>query len=75
MSLNPPPHARMPLSPETCRWRAPLTHDGGGTEHEDIQVFEVPLPEADAWLRDRAAAGMLIDPKVYAGLYFASRAL
>ena len=48
-------------------------HDGGGTEHEDIQVFEVPLAEADAWLRQRAAAGMLIDPKVYAGLYFAER--
>jgi ADP-ribose pyrophosphatase len=48
-------------------------HDGGGTEHEDIQVIEVPLSEVDAWLRERAAAGMVIDPKVYAGLYFAGR--
>jgi ADP-ribose pyrophosphatase len=45
-------------------------HDGGGTEHEDIHVHEVPLAEVAAWLTQKAAEGMLIDPKVYAGLYF-----
>jgi nicotinamidase/pyrazinamidase len=45
-------------------------HAGGGTEHEDIRVHEVPLEQVPAWLKERAAEGMLIDPKVYAGLYF-----
>lgn len=45
-------------------------HAGGGNEHEDILVLEIPLAEIDAWLRQRAAEGKLIDPKVYAGLYF-----
>ncbi len=47
---------------------------GGGTEHEDIRVVEVPLEEVDAWLQQRAKEGMLIDPKVYTGLYFIQRA-
>lgn len=48
---------------------------GGGlaSEHEEIQVHEVPLAEAFGWLADRVATGVLIDPKVYAGLYFAGR--
>jgi ADP-ribose pyrophosphatase len=45
--------------------------DGGGTDGEQIQVHEVLLAEADAWLRARAAEGKLISVKVYAGLYFA----
>jgi len=49
------------------------TGPGGGGESEDIRVYEVELEKADAWL---AAAveqrGVLIDPKVYAGLYFAT---
>ncbi len=43
---------------------------GGGVGHEDIQVHEVSLPEVPAWLEARARLGVLIDPKVYAGLYF-----
>jgi hypothetical protein len=31
----------------------------------------VPLPEVPAWLREREAAGTLVDPKVWAGLWFA----
>jgi ADP-ribose pyrophosphatase len=42
---------------------------GGGDEHEDITVHEVALGSVDAWLRRKIAAGVLIDPKVYAGLY------
>lgn len=46
-------------------------HPGGGTEHENIEVHEVHIDEALAWLKARHDAGVLIDPKVYAGLYFA----
>lgn len=47
---------------------------GGGVEHERIAVHEPRLGEAAAWLGRRAAAGVLVDPKVYAGLYFATAA-
>lgn len=43
---------------------------GGGVAHEDITVHEVSLGELDAWLEAQARAGVLVDPKVYAGLYF-----
>jgi len=46
---------------------------GGGVAHEDITVHEVPLAEVPAWLEARARAGILVDPKVYAGLYFLGR--
>lgn len=46
---------------------------GGGVAHEDITVHEVPLPEVHAWLEAKAKLGVLIDPKVYAGLYFIGR--
>ena len=44
--------------------------DGGGDPSEDIVVHEVPLTEVHGWLEARAAAGVMADPKVYAGLYF-----
>ena len=43
---------------------------GGGDAREQIQVHEVPLERVGQWLRDRMAHGSLVDPKVYAGLYF-----
>jgi ADP-ribose pyrophosphatase len=43
---------------------------GGGVAHEDITVHEVPLAGVDTWLAAKAEAGVLIDPKIYAGLYF-----
>ena len=43
---------------------------GGGVAHEDITVHEVPLSEIHGWLAARASQGLLIEPKVYAGLYF-----
>jgi ADP-ribose pyrophosphatase len=49
-------------------------HDGGGDDTEEIVVHAVPLAEIDEWLARQAAEGLLIDPKVYAGLYFATRA-
>ena len=46
---------------------------GGGDESEEIEVHVVPLDRADAWLEQRRAAGVVLDPKVYAALYFARR--
>jgi len=46
------------------------TGTGGGVANEDITVHEVPLAEVVAWLVAKAKSGILIDPKVYAGLFF-----
>ncbi len=46
------------------------TGQGGGHGHEEITVHEVELDEVDSWLKQRVLEGLLIDPKVYAGLYF-----
>jgi ADP-ribose pyrophosphatase len=43
---------------------------GGGIGHEEIIVHQVPLSEIHAWLEAKVQAGLLIEPKVYAGLYF-----
>jgi ADP-ribose pyrophosphatase len=47
------------------------TQSGGGVDHEQIIVHAVPLRTIRRWLKARAAEGKLIDPKVYAALYFA----
>jgi ADP-ribose pyrophosphatase len=47
---------------------------GGGVEGENITVHLVPLADADRWLQGKMDAGLLVDPKVYAGLYWAGRA-
>jgi ADP-ribose pyrophosphatase len=49
------------------------TGDGAGDGSEDITVHEVALDGAEDWLAARERDGRLIDLKVYAGLYFASR--
>ncbi len=46
---------------------------GGGDASEDIVVHEVPLDRVEAFLEERRAIGVLVDPKVYAGLYAARR--
>jgi ADP-ribose pyrophosphatase len=46
---------------------------GGGVEGEAITVHEVPLEGVEAFLAAREAAGVLVDPKVWAGLLFARR--
>jgi ADP-ribose pyrophosphatase len=43
---------------------------GGGEENENITVHQVPLLEVECWLQEKRTAGALIDPKIYAGLYF-----
>ena len=46
------------------------TGKGGGIAHEDITVHEAPFAEIVPWLEAKAKTGVLIDPKVYAGLFF-----
>ncbi len=48
--------------------------DGGGDGTEDIIVHAVPLATIHDWVRERTAAGMLVDPKLYAGLYLLEQA-
>jgi ADP-ribose pyrophosphatase len=43
---------------------------GGGDATESIKVHEAPLKEADLWLYEMEKKGLLVDPKVYVGLYF-----
>lgn len=45
-------------------------NDGGGVGDEQIQVHLVPLEDAEAWLAAAEAKGWLVDPKVWAGLYW-----
>jgi ADP-ribose pyrophosphatase len=46
---------------------------GGGDGSERITVHEVPLADAEAWIEERVREGCLVDPKVYAVLYFIRR--
>ncbi len=43
---------------------------GGGDGTEDIEVHEVPAGSVAAWLKKKEKQGRLVDPKVYAGIYF-----
>lgn len=43
---------------------------GGGVAHEKIEVHEIGIHEVEQWLCAKAAEGILIDPKIYAGLFF-----
>ena len=42
---------------------------GGGDDEEDITVHAVPLSELPAFLAAKSAAGLAIDPKIFAGLW------
>lgn len=44
--------------------------EGGGDDSEDIVVHCIELSGVDQWLKDRLAEGLLIDPKIYAALYW-----
>lgn len=49
------------------------TDKGGGIEGEKIIVHQVPMTGVAEWLEGKRHEGLLIDPKIYAGLFFASR--
>jgi ADP-ribose pyrophosphatase len=44
---------------------------GGGDGNEDITVHHVPLNIAPQWLEEKMAEGIMLDPKIYAGLFWA----
>lgn len=46
---------------------------GGGVGSEVIRVHSVPRASVAAWLAEREAAGMAVDPKIYTGLWFLDR--
>lgn len=47
------------------------TGSGGGNDDEDITVHHVPLDGASQWLDARMKEGIMVDPKIYAGLFWA----
>lgn len=49
------------------------TGEGGGVKGEKITVHLIALAGVRKWLHDRERAGILIDMKVWAGLYFATK--
>ena len=44
--------------------------EGGGVENEQILVHHVPLGEVSLWMEKQLKLGKMVDPKLYAGLYF-----
>jgi ADP-ribose pyrophosphatase len=46
---------------------------GGGDDSEDISVHIIPLQRVDEWLQNQSAAGKLLDPKIFAALYWISQ--
>lgn len=46
-------------------------HAGGGVDGEDITVHAVPLATVHEWLMAKRAEGYYIEPRIYAGLWFA----
>ncbi len=73
------PLMRGPLSPGICSEIAEFylatnlvkTGEGGGDANESITVHTVPLVQIEEWLKKQSSEGKYIEPKVYAGLYFA----
>ena len=43
---------------------------GGGDDSESIEVLRVPLVQAEDWLARQLAASRLLDPRIYAALYW-----
>lgn len=44
--------------------------EGGGDDSEEIVVHEVPLDEVPHFLRDAERDGIVVDPKIWIGLFF-----
>ena len=59
----------MKLEPSQIEKKGP----GGGDSTESIKVHEIPLGEVDDWLEKIKEKGILVDPKVFAGLYFLNK--
>lgn len=46
---------------------------GGGDGNEDITVHLMPLDDAETWLEAKSSEGILLDPKIFAGMYWAGK--
>lgn len=44
--------------------------DGGGVDRESIVVHTIEMTKVHDWLLEQSAAGLLVDHKVYAALYW-----
>ena len=44
--------------------------EGGGDHTESITLYKIPITGVDNFLSSKIKEGVLVDPKVYAGLYF-----
>ncbi|WP_432799619.1 NUDIX hydrolase [Poriferisphaera sp. WC338] len=44
-------------------------HEGGGVENESIITHKIPQTSVSDWLKKCAEEGLLIDTKIWAGLY------
>lgn len=47
--------------------------EGGGDDSEDIVVHTVPLTTVCDWLSEQRKAGLYLDPKVYAAIFWLDR--
>lgn len=47
--------------------------EGGGVGGESITVHTIPLSGIERWLRKRESEGVLIDLKLWGGLYFSTK--
>ncbi len=47
---------------------------GGGTASENIIVHAIDQDRMDSWLDQQREAGLALDPKIYAALYWSKRA-
>lgn len=54
-------------------WDLDRVGAGGGVGGEAIVLHQVPRAAVGPWLAEREAAGVQVDPKVYAGLWFLDR--
>jgi len=46
---------------------------GGGVDGEEIEAHLIPVGKVESWLKRRVRQGRLADPKIFAGLYYASQ--
>ena len=47
--------------------------NGGGDASEAIVVHSIPFEKAENWIKSQVRKGLLADPKIYTGLYFAQK--
>lgn len=52
-------------------WNLRKVGQGGGDASEDIVTHTAPLDEIESFIAQKQEEGLLIDPKIYAGLWFA----